>query len=533
MDEPMRWPLRNRRYTAFLTATACALWTARGDAQAAPDAPDAAPAEEATVAEEGSVEQTPSATATAEVPTDVSTAPPAPTQVAAPPPPPAPVEAPSAAPAPWAPVFTGSYFTRYEMRANYDDMGVSRARFLEGDAAFFRLRMGIGLGLIDVGNDLKVALQFTPQATGVMGAMGPNTVADASLGLHEGYLRVQGKYMRVDTGRFELNYGDSLVVGSLDWHELGRSFDGARARIAAQPNSAWLDLFVTMVDEGRDPALVGPAARGMGFGDGDIYFYGAYAAIGPALAPGLDLDLYALGRGFHRQRGLRVDPADPTAGTYTRENANEFTFGARVKQKIKFLDYRFEGGLQTGSRPGAAPSAAMMPPASTQPAVDVFAYHADAEIGVNMASDRLRIGLEGIYASGDDPTTTDKNEGWDELYPTAHKFLGLADVFHQRGMKRTNVMSGVAHLTVKPTKSLAVQADAHLFGRPEDLGGHTGRAGGEIDVGAVYTMAKNLKLRGLYAVFLPDKDFYPVAPVGGPIDPIHYLEIELRYDLTP
>jgi hypothetical protein len=75
----------------------------------------------------------------------------------------------------WSPVFTGSYLTRYEVRADYDDMGVSRARFLEGDAAFFRLRFGIGTGLIDVGEGLKVGLQFTPQASGVIGSLGPNT----------------------------------------------------------------------------------------------------------------------------------------------------------------------------------------------------------------------------------------------------------------------------------------------------------------------------------------------------------------------
>ena len=45
--------------------------------------------------------------------------------------------------------------------------------------------------------------------------------------------------------------------------------------------------------------------------------------------------------------------------------------------------------------------------------------------------------MEGLYASGNDPTTRGKNEGWDELFPTAHKFLGLSDVFAQGGQKRT------------------------------------------------------------------------------------------------
>jgi hypothetical protein len=231
--------------------------------------------------------------------------------------------------------------------------------------------------------------------------------------------------------------------------------------------------------------------------------------------------------------GLKVAAADPMSAVYTRESATQVTFGARVKQKIKFLDYRAEAGLQTGSRPGAAPQA--MPnvmPATQQAAVNVSAYQIDAEVGLNFAEDKLRVAAEGMYASGDDAKTK-KNEGWDELYPTAHKFLGLADVFHLKGVKRTNVTSAVLHLTVKPAKDLSLQADGHLFSRPEKVGNVNGRAGAELDVGAVYNMGKGLKIRALYAAFFPDKDFYPLAPAVGPVDPIHYAEVELRYDLMP
>jgi hypothetical protein len=430
-------------------------------------------------------------------------------------------------------VFTGSYITRYEVRANYDDMGVSRLRFLEGDAVFYRLRFGIGTGLIDLGKRFKAGLQFTPQATGVFGGIGPNTVIDAALGLHEGYARIAGKYARFDAGRFELNYGDAFIIGNLDWNEIGRSFDGVRARFSTSPTSAWVDFFATMVDEGRDPTL-GPKSRG--FGDGDLYFYGLYAGLGPAITGGLDLDLYALGRGWHEQRAIKVDPTSAMSPLYHRESAHEFTLGARAKQKVKFLDYRFEGGLQAGSRPGAAPLPTAMPVPTEQKSIDVLAYNADLELGVTVLSDKLRVGVEGLYASGDDPKTADTNEGWDELYPTAHKWLGLADVLHQGGIKRTNVMSGVLHLTAKATADLAFQLDGHIFSRTEkNAAGKDGLAGSEVDIAAAYTLAKGLKVRALYAVFLPDEDFYPVstpaAPLTGSVEPIHFGEVELRYDL--
>jgi hypothetical protein len=488
--------------------------------------------------------------------------PPAPVVVAAPAAPPPPLAPPPPSAPGWSPVYTGSFFTRYELRQGFDNAGVQRGRFIDGDAFFYRARFGIGTGAIDLGKDIKVGLQFTPQAAGVFGSL-PSTIADASLGLHEGYLRAGGKYVRVDAGRFELNYGDSLVLGNLDWNEIARSFDGLRTRVSKSPTSAWLDLFATVVKEGRQQPI--PLVKA---GDGDQYFLGAYAAFGPAIKAGLDLDLY-----FFTQLWTESQQVGTTTGTYKREGAAQFTLGARAKQKVKFFDYRFEGGVQAGKRGAdlAAIPAMVTPMTVTEvKATDVLAYHADLELGLALVRakapaagapapapgappppDRLRVSLEGLYASGNDAKSTDKNEGWDELFPTAHKFLGLSDAFVLGGQKRTNVASGVLHITAVPVANFTVQADGHLFARVEETAGAApvlamppmmaaqkkGYAGSEFDIGAVYQIAKGLKARALYGVFMPSGDFYPTAATtvasgrGKDPDPVHYLEIELRYDL--
>jgi len=457
---------------------------------------------------------------------------------------------PPASPA-WAPVFTGSYFTRYELRTGYDDLNISsataRQRFLEGDAFLYRARFGIGTGLLDLGQGLKVGLQFTPQATGTFGNLtqtpgAPNTIVDANLGLHEGFARVQGAHARFDAGRFELNYGDSLMIGNLDWNEIGRTFDGARVRISESPTSAWLDVFATLLDEGRaDFSRGGTLDTAPGIGLGDIYLLGAYGAFGPAITKGLDLDAYSFVRAWGTAKNLRVTPSNAMSPTYRRENASEATFGARAKQKIGIFDYRTEVGVQTGSRPrGVAAATAMTPPTQTVQDVNVLAYQADLELGVSFAADTFRVSLEGMYASGDDPSTPNKNEGWDELYGTAHRFLGLSDAFAQGGQKRTNVASGVLHLTAAATKTLTLQADGHIFARPErsaQFFNQRGFAGGEVDVGAVLLLAKGLKLRGTYAIFMPNSDLYhdtlPAPSVAKGADPVQFCEVELRYDLMP
>jgi hypothetical protein len=503
-------------------------------------------------------------------------APPAPPPPPPPPPPPAPVVAvppaappppppvaPPPAPAPaWSPVYTGSFFTRYELRQGFDNAGVQRGRFIDGDAFFYRARFGFSTGAIDLGKDIKVGLQFTPQAAGVFGSLA-STIADASLGLHEGYLRAGGKYVRVDAGRFELNYGDALVLGNLDWNEVARSFDGVRSRFSKSPTSAWVDVFATVIKEGRQQPV--PLVKA---GDGDQYLLGAYAALGPAIKAGLDLDIYLLS-----QIWAESQRSGTTSGTYRREGAAQFTIGARAKQKIKAFDYRFEGGIQAGKRGADLATIPAMPTPMTVTlvkATDVLAYQADLELGIALVRgkappagappaapgtppppDRFRVSLEGMYASGNDAKSNNKNEGWDELYPTAHKFLGLTDAFVLGGQKRTNVASGVLHLTAIPVTNFTLQADGHLFARVEDIAGAAppatmppmmalqkkGYAGSEVDIGAVYQIAKGLKARALYGVFMPSSDFYPTAATtvasgrGKDADPVHYLEVELRYDL--
>jgi hypothetical protein len=398
---------------------------------------------------------------------------------------------------------TGSYFTRNEWRQNYDQLGVSGGRFSEGDFIVYRARLGLGIGPIDIGRNHTVSLQFTPQASGVLGVL-PSTIAVPAVGVYEGYLRVANSHFSVDAGRFMMNYGDALVIGNLDWHETARSFDGLRARLSPGSSGIWIDAFYTFLAEGWP-------VRGNTFGAGDQHFMGLYADLGPAIKRGMALDLYALGLLSPLTQGVPIDPADPSV-VATVEGAFELTLGARVKDRIGAVDYRAEAGIQAGER-RAAPGAA---------ATNVLAYQADAEVGVSFADDRVRFALEGLYASGNDVGTA-RAEGWNQLFPTAHKFLGLTDAFGAR----TNAASAVLHASVAPIADLKLLADVHVLARPEETvaGGPTGYAATEIDLAVNYVLGKGLRLWGLYGLFVPSSDMYPSST------PLHYVEVELRYDL--
>ncbi len=407
---------------------------------------------------------------------------------------------------------TGSFFTRYELREGYERIGIVGPRFREMDAVAYRARLGLATVPQRVSDGLEALVRFTPQASGFWQAGGLN---DAELGLHEGYLRLQSCGARFDAGRFEMAYGEHLVIGNVGWHQTGRSFDGARLRLGTKPARAWVDLVFTVSSEGL-PALYEP------IGAGDLYFTGVYAGVGPLLGEKLELDLYAL---THIWPGTDVPESAPGAGDGgEREAAAELTLGSRVKTRVGIVDLRAEGGVQLGARRAA--------PDQVAEAVSTLAFQIDGEVGLNLADERLRIAGGGLYASGDDPDTADKNEAYNQLYPTAHRWLGFADIMGGR----SNVAGPIARAALRLPYEIKLAVDGHFFFRPADRTttapdgttstAESSYAATEIDTSLGYGLGKGLILRGMYALFLPASEQYPST------DPVHFFEVELRYNIT-
>jgi hypothetical protein len=417
----------------------------------------------------------------------------------------------------------GSFWTRYELRKGYADHGLtSNARLhREGDYLVSRARLVVKTTPFDIGSDMKASATFVPQAAYTMGETG-TTPANTTVGdqpaitLYEGYASVGGSTARMDAGRFMMNYGDALVIGDLGWNESARSFNGGRLHITPNESPLYIDVFGTIVAEGRlvtqDPV------------QGDAYFWGAYAGIGPVLGEGSEFDLYFLGQSTARNENVALtDPMDPMSTAVGEvEPTTDLTLGTRVKGKASLVDYRLEAGLQFGKSPVNPTFAAPDPEA-----LDKFAYQADAEVGINPAKS-FRLGVEGLYASGNKSDTPDKDEGWNQLYPTAHKFLGWSDI----AGGRSNIMSAVLHVQYAPIEPLKLSVDAHYFKRPEMPAGKDGSMGSEIDTQVLYGFGGGAHLRGMYAVFLPKEEFWESATVSSEVagEAMHYFELQFGYD---
>ena len=216
---------------------------------------------------------------------------------------------------------------------------------------------------------------------------------------------------------------------------------------------------------------------------------------------------------------------DPTATAIgEREDATEFTLGARVKGKASIVDYRVESGIQFG-KAKVEPTFALLDPDPQSK----FAYQADGELGLT-PTPGFRLGLEGLVASGDHLDTPDKQEGYNELYPTGHKWLGLADVVGPR----TNVASAILHLTYAASEALKLGFDANYFSRIEaGPDGKDGAMGSEYDTNVGYAIGQGASVRGMYAFFVPNKGYWESKPGVDPDsvgDTIHYFELQLGYD---
>ena len=392
-------------------------------------------------------------------------------------------------------------FSRFEYRQNYDSLGVSRTRFQEGDRTVFRSRLTIGSAELQLTDTITGSVYVAPQASGSWGTQGiGGTIGEANLGIYEGYFKLQGKRLTGKVGRFAMNYGDAGVIGNLDWHESGRAFDGAHFSYAA--GKAKIDAFATQTNE-LYPASPEP------FLGGDNYFWGVYAMVGKTLSESLDLDIYALGKSA-AARDISIDDGMGNLTSAHVDGGTHVTFGARAKQKIASFDYRAEAGLQVGKTPGPLGDA-----------VDKFAYQANGEIGIAPATG-MRVSLGAAVASGNDGDTADKDEAYDELYPTTHKWLGLTDVIGFR----TNIVSANVGFKANITQSTIFKLQGHMFSRMEDNG--LGRAmdassklaGFEVDTHVVQKIGKWAYSRAMYGIFLANEDHY------GSGDNAHFLEVQ-------
>ena len=206
----------------------------------------------------------------------------------------------------------------------------------------------------------------------------------------------------VRAGRQQLLYGAQRLVSPLDWANTMRTFEGIK--FMWRPEDWSIDAFYTN--------LVPPLPYELDRADYDQRFYGAWGTYNGFCDA--TVDLYHLG----------YDNQNP--GSYFSMQ----TTGARVNGKTDAFLYELQGGYQYG----------------------------DA-VGVNTGSQNAGFFTAGLGKKLDgwnwDPTLwlyyDYASEGYNQLFPLAHKYLGFIDAVQRSNVSAPNVL-----LTAKPTNKVSL-----------------------------------------------------------------------------
>lgn len=293
-------------------------------------------------------------------------------------------------------------------------------------------------------------------------------VADA-IDLHQGWIewRFSDEH-RARFGRQEVVYGGQRLVGSLDWAQQGRSFDGARFSFDASETFD-LDLFGFQLLDAASPAT-----------DTDAAFWGAYGVWNAG--EGRTLDLFA----------LHQNAAAPLADT------KQWTTGFRYAASTGDFSYRAEAAMQTGERLGT----------------DVSAYMAGLRVGKSFDEGRGSITLWGDILSGNEAGDTDIG-AFETLYATNHKYYGYADLFLNIPVDTDG--RGLVDLAVKTQFPLGenyrINVDLHRFQVAEDDGLSTGHLGEEIDVTFGRSFGGGVGMSGGFAWVMAGDALLPVRGI--------------------
>jgi hypothetical protein len=323
----------------------------------------------------------------------------------------------------------------------------------------------------------------------------PNPSDDGDL--HQAFLDVSPLDLKKDgfgltlrAGRQELLFDKHRLVGTLDWANVRRTYDGAAVLLAFEKYKATL-FWVRPVPID---------AEHFNSTDEETNFAGAHLAH-PLFTPDHNFSVftYYLNRSRDTRRTFTAGSAefnpDLRAG-----NTDRVTVGGRAWGKFgTAFDYDLEGGVQVGRYTDN----------------DVFAGYVSTEVGYTFADvwakPRISVGYD--YASGDDKRDGRSNT-FDQLFPTGHMYLGYLDF-----VGRQNINAGNVSLAITPTPELKLWTSWHTFCLADSndaLYNASGQAlrfssagtagtyvGNELDVTGTYQLGRHTTLLVGYGIFFP------------------------------
>lgn len=318
---------------------------------------------------------------------------------------------------------------------------------------------------------------------------------------------VTGGRVAARLGRQELAYGDQRLLGHVNWLNAGRTFDAARVTLRSTP--VQVDVFAASIVR-----ILPDAFDRSGNGH---RLAGAYATTGAVLPQGTVEPYLFYRRDVHQMSEAR------TSGTLS-----QVTTGARLLGRLPAaLDYNVEMALQRGSL--------------GTDAVSAWAGHWQLRRSFT-ARWVPHVTGEYNFATGDRDANDGTRQTFDQLYPTPHDKLGLADQVSWKNIHHLR-----AGFDVSPWRATPVTVNYHTFWLAErtdalytasgaalarvPAGARSRHVGHEIDVQMTRPLTPQVALAAGYAhlfagAFL--KEATPGQSYGGPFVMLTYVFLAER-----
>jgi len=301
--------------------------------------------------------------------------------------------------------------------------------------------------------------------------------ATDNVDLHQAFFEIKDAVfdnMVIRGGRFEINYGNQRVFGSVGWSNIGRSWEGGL--VSYRPDNLRMDLFLLKRMERDDNRY-----------DRDFDIFGLYGTIEPA-----NLDLFW----FYE---LNRDSTGFVAKKLKRHNIGFYYF-----RNYRDFDFTLQGNYQVGEKPPY--------PLPSETVEDIKAYMIAYEMGYafyGSVPGRIAAGID--YTSGDDNPHEGEITHYENAYYTAHKFQGYMDYF--KDSPEHGLMDIMLRGELEPARRWQALIDIHYFKAAEDYISKADREtltrdiGVELDLTVIHRSVKGATFTGGFSAFSADEDY--------------------------
>jgi hypothetical protein len=327
-------------------------------------------------------------------------------------------------------------------------------------------------------NNLELFIQI--QDSRIAGSNSGGLRNDTNLGLHQSYFRWgMGKQWYFQAGRFIMNFGNQRLVGAVEWHNVGRTWDGARFLL---DQVRWrIDLFLVKRNETSFLTSFDPPKL-IHSGDDDHNFSGLHFKLKELKVEGFvyyDRDA--------TPDTMNTAPDDSDFEEYKR-SLNRWTIGIYTARTFaERWDYIVNGAFQLGRDKrwfrNNEPD-----PAEKSFFATIAAWMITFEGGYTFSGAfEPRVAFLVDYASGDDDSLDDQINSFNNLYYTGHKFRGYMDYF--LGSNRNGLMDLALRYEMKVAPKWKLAVDLHHFSSAVNIASEDGTShaiGEELDITVLY-----------------------------------------------